>query len=281
MNTLTSSADDNRYKYICSDCIDYLQTLPDKSISLVITSPPYNIGLKYNSFNDKKISRKEYLDWIFKIFSLIKVKLKDDGQIFLNIGYTNSDPWIPMEVSLQLRDLFTLQNNITWVKSISIGNNAEDTYGNFKPINSKRYICPTNESIFHFTKKGNVNIDRLSIGVPYKFKCNLQERNKKKNKTGIIKKDKRCKGNSWFIKYKNINSRKKRGNHPATYPEELVIQCIKVSGIREGIVFDPFVGSGTTIRAVKNLNNEDSFNLTGVGTDIDQAYIDYCNEQLN
>ena len=268
------------YVFILGDCLEKLKEQKDKTIDTVITSPPYNIGLKYHKYKDKK-PREQYLEWIYDIFVEIKRVLKDDGHIFLNIGYTNADPWIAMEVAMKLKDLFVLQNKITWVKSISIGDGADDTHGHFKPINSKRYITPTNEEIFHFTKSGNEALDRKSIGVPYKYKCNLKERNKKKNKTGELKEDKRCKGNTWFIPYKTICNKKEKGHHPATYPLELVEHCVRLSNKKEGVVLDPFIGSGTTLKAIKNMNeNEENYNLHGIGIDIDEKYLKFARERV-
>ena len=222
---------------------------------MIVTSPPYNIGLKYNKYKDKK-PREQYLEWIYDIFVELKV-LKDDGHIFLNMGYTNRDPWISMEVALKLKDILVMQNKITWVKSISIGEGEEDTYGHFKPINSERYINVTNEDIYHFTKKDNTKINREAVGVPYKWKCNLIDRKTGKHrinkKTGLPVEDKRCKGNSWFIPYDTITSKKERGEHPATFPEGLVEHCIKISNVKEGVVLDPFIGSwDNTSRGKKN-----------------------------
>lgn len=310
------------------DCLQMLDKIDDNSISLVITSPPYNIGIKYNKYKDEK-PRQQYLLWLKDIFTKIKNKLTDDGHLFLNIGYTNKDPWIDMEVALLFKDIYILQNNITWVKSISVGKNCNDTHGHFKPINSKRYITPTNEKIFHFTKIGNVEIDRLSIGMPYKWKCNQIKRPSKTVKENINilceklnttkkelprnkldakskfkkkwkkeyeeyfnviekyekekkkkKPDKRCKGNTWFIPYKTINSKKEKGYHPATFPEELVEHCLKLSNVKKGIVLDPFLGSGTTLRVVKQFNQNENYELQGIGIDIDEDYIAYCEEVL-
>ena len=104
----------------------------------------------------------------------------------------------------------------------------------------------------------------------------------KSRSTGEIKEDKRCKGNSWFIPYKTVQDKKEKGYHPATFPEELVEHCIKLTDIKEGVVLDPFIGSGTTIKVAKNLtekNNE--YCLSGIGIDIDDMYINYCNERMN
>ena len=282
-STESTTNNETRYEFILGDCLDELKKMNDKTISLIVTSPPYNIGLKYHKYQDKK-PREQYLEWIYDIFVELKRVLKDDGNIFLNMGYTNKDPWISMEVAMKLKDLFVLQNNITWVKSISIGEDKDDTHGHFKPINSDRYINITNENIYHFTKNDKVNVNREAIGVPYKWECNLIDRKTKKHrinkKTGKPVENKRCKGNSWFIPYDTINSKEEKGNHPATYPEGLVEHCINISDIKEGIVLDPFIGSGTTVRVVKKMNNNDKYNLLGIGIDIDEKYIDYCRMKI-
>jgi len=274
----------NEYNFILGDCIEELKEQPDKSIDIVVTSPPYNIGLKYHKYKDKK-PREQYLEWIYDIFVELKRVLKDDGHIFLNMGYTNKDPWISIEVALKLKDLLVLQNKITWVKSISISNDKDDTFGHFKPINSDRYINVTNEDIYHFTKTDKIKINRKAVGVPYKWDCNLIDRKTGKHridkKTGLPIENKRCKGNSWFIPYDTINSKKEKGYHPATFPKGLVEHCIKISDVKEGVILDPFIGSGTTVRVAKKMtDNNDDYNLSGIGIDIDEKYIDYCKESI-
>ena len=170
-----------KYEFKLGDCIESLKALPDKSIDIVVTSPPYNIGLKYHKYKDKK-PREQYLEWIYDIFVELKRVLRDHGHIFLNMGYTNKDPWISMEVALKLKALFVLQNNITWVKSISIGADKDDTHGHFKPINSDRYINVTNENLYHLTKSDKVKINRKAIGVPFKWECNLIDRKTNENR---------------------------------------------------------------------------------------------------
>ena len=275
-----------KYEFILGDCIEKLKLLEDKSVDLVVTSPPYNIGLKYNKYEDKK-PREQYLEWIYDIFIEIKRVLKDDGHIFLNMGYTNRDPWISMEVAIKLKDLFVMQNKITWVKSVHIkdAKGNEETHGHFKPINSDRYINVTNEDLYHFTKTDNVKINREAVGVPYKWKCNLIDRKTGKRridkKTGKEVEDKRCKGNTWFIPYDTINSKEEKGNHPAIFPEELVEHCIKISDVKTGTILDPFIGSGTTVRVAKKMSdNLEDYDLSGIGIDIDEKYIKFCEEKI-
>ena len=145
------------------DCLEGMKELEGGSIDAIITSPPYNLNIKYGRYSDNK-PRQEYLSWLVDIFREAKRILTDDGHLFVNMGYSNIDPWIGMEVGLALREDWILQNHINWVKSIHVNGK---TSGHFKPINSKRFVCPTWEHLFHFTKDGNVEIDRLSVGVQY------------------------------------------------------------------------------------------------------------------
>lgn len=245
------------------ECLEGLKHLESNLIDIIITSPPYNLDIKYNTYKDK-MKRDVYLNLLYKVFKEIKRTMKDNASFFLNIGASNKDPWIPYDVANEARKLFKLQNNIIWTKSIDIDGK---TYGHFKPINSKRFTNHTFEHIFHFTKDGNVIIDRLSIGVPYTDESNIK---RWKTKSNI-----RCRGNMWYIPYKTIKSRSQKNDHPAIFPEELAEMCIKLHGFDKNmIVCDPFVGTGTTMVAAKKMG------VSGIGMDIDEEYIKYAKERL-
>jgi site-specific DNA-methyltransferase (adenine-specific) len=132
----------------------------EKSIPCIITSPPYNLDIKYGKYADD-LPRESYLKWLRDVAVAMKRVLTDDGQLFLNVGYSNIDPWVAMDVAQVFRQVFVLQNNITWVKHIAVNDQG---YGQYKPISSDRFSSATTESIFHFTKDGNVKVDRLAIG---------------------------------------------------------------------------------------------------------------------
>lgn len=149
--------------FIQGDCLEEMSKMDEKSIDIIVTSPPYNLNIKYNKYKDN-LTIDAYLLWMNDISESFRRILKDDGSVFLNIGYTSQNPWIAMDVAQVFRKHFILQNNITWVKHIKIN---KDTYGIYKPINSHRYTTPTNESIFHFTKTGKISVDRLSIVGEY------------------------------------------------------------------------------------------------------------------
>lgn len=254
------------------DVLETLRGLPEKSFQCIVTSPPYNLGMNYGPGVDDKKPFERYLDWIGVVFRECKRVLTDDGSIFLNVGYSSIEPWIAMDVANVLRKDFVLQNQITWVKNISI---RDQSYGHFKPINSKRFMNVTNESIFHFTKKGDVHLQRLAIGVPFVHKSNLHSRSESKKEE--VKPDCRCRGNTWFIPYETIQSNKKeRGGHPASYPTELAELCIKIclGDSKEGKILDPFVGTGTTLVAAKKLG------LVGTGIDINPEFLKFAQERL-
>ena len=255
------------------DCLEGLQSLSDGSIDAIVTSPPYNLDIKYSSYADNK-PRQEYLDWLVEIFREGKRVLKDDGHLFVNMGYSNVDPWVGMEVGLALRTDWTLQNNINWVKSIAVHNKRNKsltTYGHFKPIPGERFLCPTWEHLFHFTKDGNVKVDRLSIGAEYEYFVE----NLRHNKSVEEKPNKRDKGNCWYVPYETINSKELKGKHPATFPVKLVEDCLKMTGKDTGTVLDPFMGTGTTAVAAQNMGWD------YIGYDIDEDYVNFATERLS
>ena len=116
------------------DCIEGMNSLDARSVDVIVTSPPYNLGIDYSTYSDKK-PMEVYLDWIKEVFLAARRVLSDNGHLFLNVGYSNVKPWIAMDVAQTLRQDWVLQNNICWVKSIHVG---YKTTGHFKPINSKR-----------------------------------------------------------------------------------------------------------------------------------------------
>jgi len=309
------------------DCISWMQKQKAKSISCVITSPPYNLDISYSKYKDN-MSRADYLNWIHQVSKEIKRVLKDKGHFFLNVGAINSDPYVAIDVCNEVRKEFVLQNNFTWVKHIAV---HDQGYGQYKPITSKRYTSNTTESIFHFTKDGDVEVDRLAIGQRNKTHEKYPElysenrhravaRRKVSKRLGfsnyksflagssieekeefevllkqVIKDNPydpnkpKCIGNAWFIPYtptsrlsKNIGAKNdhnyreiSRGNHPATFPLQLPMQCIKFSGIKKGsIVYDPFVGTGTTVLAAAMLG------MKGVGNDIDDDYLNFAKKRI-
>ena len=147
---------------------DFLTECPARveagSIDVVVTSPPYNLGIEYQSYNDS-LPREAYLDWTDRWAGEVRRVLAPAGSLFLNVGTRPSEPWGAWEIAMVFRRHLKLQNVIHWVKSISIakrdigaypGITQDVTVGHYKPINSGRYLNDAQEYIFHFTRRGDV-----------------------------------------------------------------------------------------------------------------------------
>lgn len=244
------------------------RNLKSKTVDVVVTSPPYNIGIKYGKHEDN-LPKLKYLEWMAELGKEVFRVLKEDGSFFLNIGNTPKDQWIAWDVAQSLRDEFHLQNVIHWIKSIAIRKEDVGNYpniigdvavGHFKPIVSKRFLNDCHEYIFHFTKTGDTKLEKLSIGVPYQDKTNI---GRWKNATS----DNRDRGNTWFIPYETIQNKNERP-HPATYPSKLPEMCIKLHGVKKNlVVVDPFLGIGAS--AIASLKLGVSF----AGFEIDKQYM--------
>jgi site-specific DNA-methyltransferase (adenine-specific) len=246
------------------DCVQGMPQLPNEHIDLVVTSPPYNLGVRYGKFSDRQ-DRQSYLSWCRKWATEVRRIVKSNGSFFLNVGSAPSNPMLPNEIVIELRDLFVLQNTIHWIKSITIEDREVDfrSYGHFKPISSKRFLNDCHEYIFHFTKTGHVEIDRLALGVPYQDKSNIS----RWSHTGGS--DLRCRGNTWFIPYETIQSRAKERPHPATFPVQLAEWCIKLHGMsRVQTMLDPFLGIGNSAMAAQRCGVKKI-----IGFEIDEGYL--------
>jgi site-specific DNA-methyltransferase (adenine-specific) len=259
------------------DCLEAMKSfLEDGEVNVIVTSPPYNLGIAYNLYDDS-VSRSEYLDWMEKVAQECKRVLSDRGSFFLNIGYKPKDPWVAWEVAFRFRKHFDLQNVIHWIKSIALPQADVGDYpnikgdiavGHFKPVNSKRFVNKCHEYVFHFTKEGTVELDKLAVGVPYQDKSNIGRWKK-------AVQDVRDRGDTWFIPYETIRSREKQRPHPSAFPSKLPMMCILLHGLeRTKLVLDPFIGIGNTAVACLRLG------VDYIGFEIDESYVESAEQRL-
>ena len=281
-----------KFKLLREDCVKGMAHLPNEHVDLVVTSPPYNLGVTYGKYSDRQ-DRQSYLKWCQEWAVQIRRILQPDGSFFLNIGAAPSNPMLPHEIVMELRNLFVLQNTIHWIKSIAMDDRTrknisrtaphlnplpegeEDakrqvrarrsaaTFGHFKPISSKRFLNDCHEYVFHFTIDGKIDIDRLALGVPYQDKSNISRWSHTRGS------DLRCRGNTWFIPYETIQSRTKERPHPATFPIQLAEWCIKLHGAaRVQTMLDPFLGIGNSAVAAQRCGVKKF-----IGFEIDEDYL--------
>jgi site-specific DNA-methyltransferase (adenine-specific) len=256
------SATEHAHRLICGDCLTVLPTIDAGSVDVVVTSPPYNLGLAYRGYDDRR-TENDYLDWLTRVAAAVRRAMKADASFFLNISGSSSAPWLPFELIVRLRPLFVLQNHITWIKSIAT---RGDAVGHFKPVGGQRFLHHNHEHIFHLTLSGDVKLDRLAIGVPFKDKSNIARRGHAK--------DLRCRGNTWFIPYDTVQSKAAKFHHPSTFPVALPRWCIRLHGRDDATVLDPFMGTGTTLVAAELEG------VSGIGIDMDADYVAIARRRL-
>src|SRR5471032_34216 len=256
-------------RFYLSDCLDVFRQLPAHSVDVIVTSPPYNMGIQYNRYEDT-LSPSDYLAWTDTWVAAATRVLRPDGSLFLNVGTKPSDPWTALDVAQAVRPHLKLQNLIHWVKSIAIerssagaaaGLTRDIAVGHYKPINSDRFLNDCHEFIFHFTPHGSTALDRLALGVPYQDQSNI---GRWRAGAGGV----RCRGNTWFIPYETIQRRDRDRPHPATFPSKLPEQCLRLHGLsRIRVAMDPFLGLGSTAVACARLG------VGFIGSEIDETYL--------
>jgi site-specific DNA-methyltransferase (adenine-specific) len=265
-----------RVQLYLGDCLAILPALPRQLVGVLVTSPPYNLGIKYRTYEDD-LPRKDYLAWTDSWLRAAAKLMGEQGSLFLNVGAKPTDPWIPLEVAQVARQHFKLQNTIHWVKSIAIDREAagrgagldqDVAVGHYKPINSDRFVNDCHEFIFHFSPGGRTPLDRRAVGVPYQDRSNIK-------RWAAAGDGLRCRGNTWFIPYETIQSRDRDRPHPASFPPKVPEQCIRLHGVaRAGTVLDPFLGLGSSAIAAARLG------LDFIGIEMDEYYLKQAVERI-
>ncbi|BAI62288.1 putative DNA methylase [Methanocella paludicola SANAE] len=238
----------NLDKIFCKSS-EHMEELPDNSVHLMVTSPPYNVGKEY----DENLSLKEYLDFLANVWRDVYRVLVPGGRVCLNVANLGRKPYLPLH-SFIIKDMldigFLMRGEIIWNKASSAGGST--AWGSFQSA-SNPTLRDVHEYIMIFSKQSF-------------------SRNNDCNKKSSITKEE-------FLEYtKSIWSFKSESatkiGHPAPYPIELPLRCIKLYTFEDDIILDPFMGSGTTAIAALQVNRH------FVGYDIDKDYIAVAEKRI-
>lgn len=236
--------DDFKNKIICGDSIDIMKQMPDNSIDLVVTSPPYNLNIRktfgntenwkgkwnnsklqsegYENYSDS-MPEDEYIIWQQNILKECFRLIKEDGAIFYNHKWRVQKGLYQQR--LEIIEGLPLRQIIIWAKSGGINFN-------------EGYFLPTYEIIYLIAKP------KFKIAnKAYKY------------------------GDVWKI------NQEQKSWHPAPFPLELASRCIEAT--HGDLILDPFMGSGTVAVAAKSLNKN------YIGIDISQNYCDKAQKRIN
>lgn len=225
-----------------------MKELPDNSVHLMITSPPYNVSKEY----DEDLSLKEYLQFLENSFKETYRVLVNGGRACINVANIGRKPYIPLSdyISKIMIDIgFNMRGEIIWNKAASAS--PSTAWGSWQSA-ANPILRDIHEYILVFSKGD------------YK--------REKKGKENTISKDQFM---EWTKSIWTMNAESaRRIGHPAPFPEELPYRLIQLYSFKGDIILDPFMGSGTT--AVSALKTDRKF----VGYDINKEYIELAEKRI-
>ncbi|MGA3706674.1 DNA-methyltransferase [Ralstonia nicotianae] len=222
-----------RYAIYNGDCRELLTRIPSGSIDLTFTSPPYNIGKEYEAVRPME----EFIDWCTDWIEKIHRTTASNGALMLNVGYVSLPDRaksIPISYLLWDRVPFYLQQEIVW------------NYG--AGVAARKFLSPRNEKLLWYVRDAErycFNLDDIrdpDVAYPNqkkkgKLRCNTIG----KNPSDVWQIAKVTSGEG--------RASKERTPHPAQFPLDLCERVVKGFSPSDGIVLDPFLGSGSTIDA--------------------------------
>ncbi|MEI8313968.1 MAG: site-specific DNA-methyltransferase [Verrucomicrobiota bacterium] len=238
----TTTSDWWKDQIICGDSHAILQAMPAESVHLAITSPPYNVGLQYDSHNDK-MPYDEYLQWLTKFWSELYRVLAPGGRFALNIAPTSIKDFKPVHYDMT-RDLkklgFIMRTEILWYKQTIRRRTA---WGSWKSPRNP-HVLPSWEYVLVFSK-GSWTLEGN------KADADITSEEFIKFSDAFWRISPETRGRQPFLKslYPPKHGRKapeqKEEGHPAPFPEELIYRLIKFYSYRGNVILDPFGGTGT------------------------------------
>lgn len=235
---------DKKLTIICGNSLDELKKLPDTSVKLIVTDPPYNLNKDYGN-NQDNLEFQEYIDFSRNWLTEARRILTNDGTIYIFMGMR----YISYIFNILEQELkMTFNSWITWHYTQGIG--------------KTKGFSPRHDDILMFTKHPKNFVFNLDdIRVPQKFYRSIN------NMRGANP------GNVWEFSHMHYCN-KNRKQHPTQKPEGLFERMILTSSDYGDTVLDPFVGSGTALRVCQQLGR------SGIGIDINPEYIAMTNERL-
>jgi DNA modification methylase len=234
---------------ICGDCLEVMSQIPDETVHLAVTSPPYNLGIKYDNHDDS-LAYDNYLEWMKKVWIETKRVLVQGGRFALNIAPTSIKNFRPIhhDFSNQLREIgMTMRTEIIWYKQTMKRRTAWGSW--MSPSNP--HIVPSWEYVLVFCKDS----------------WTLEGDSKDRDIT-----------NDEFMRFSDgfwyIPPESQRRGHPTPFPEMLIYRLIKFYTYKGNVVLDMFGGTGT-VAAVAQKTGRHFIHI-----DISQKYCEISKQRL-
>lgn len=219
-------------KIVCGDCLDVMRAMPDGCVHLAITSPPYNVGVNYDTHNDN-LDYSEYLSWLNKVWAETYRVLVRGGRFALNIAPTGISKFRPVHHDLvrQLEALgMIFRGEILWYKQSMTAKRT--AWGSWKSP-SNPHIIPSWEYVYVFSKE-EMHLEGNAEDIDIT--------------------------NEEFKKYSDafwhIAAEGQRKGHPSPFPVELIYRIVKYYSYKNNIVLDMFGGTGTVALVARQTNRQ-------------------------
>jgi len=232
---------------------EYMVDIPDNSVHLMVTSPPYNVTKEY----DEDLTLAEYLAFLERVFKEVYRVLVPGGRACVNIANLGRKPYLPLTsfVTQIMIDMgFLMRGEIIWDKAASSGGST--AWGSWKSA-SNPILRDVHEYILVFSKGD------------YKRHLTKAEKEIKKN---TIERDDFLDWTKTIWQFPTVSA--KRIGHPAPFPEELPHRLIQLYSFETDIILDPFIGSGTTAIAAKKNGRK------YIGYDVVEEYLELAENRI-
>jgi site-specific DNA-methyltransferase (adenine-specific) len=242
----------------CADAFDFLATLPDNIVDLLIVDPPYNIDKLYSRTSFKKMNNSEYEEFTRNWLSAVRHTLKPDASIYICSDWRTS-----MIVGNVASEFFYIQNRITWQREKGRGaihnwkNSMEDIW--FATVSQNDYIF-------------NVNDVKMRRRVIAPYRIDGAPKDWIESGSGNFRDT--FPSNFWDDISIPYWSMPENTDHPTQKPEKLFAKLILASSNIGDVVLDPFVGSGTSAVASKKLGRR------YIGIEREAEYCAYAQKRL-
>jgi len=232
-------------KIINGDCLDKLSQLEQNSVDLVVTSPPYNVGVNYDEYDDD-LDKTEYSKFIGDVFHKLNRVVKPSGRVCVNISLGNEQSIVdkPSVVKMHGSNRWNLRFEIIWDKGNS---EASSAWGSWRSPSSPSPI----------------------FNHEYIFVYDVGEESKNSEKTISKERFMELVKSVWSIKPKT------NSEHPAAFPKEIPRRLIELNSYEGDVVLEPFTGSGTTLVAAEEMGRD------YIGIELSNEYIKMAKERLN
>lgn len=263
-------------KIINGNCIDVMSSMPEGSVDLIVTSPPYNAGIKYDVYDDT-ISMDSYWNFTIEWLSVAFRVLKDDGRIAVNV---------PIEMNVQDRGGRLLFNAEFWMKMKEVGfqffgmvDLTEDSPHRVRQTAWGSWMSPSSPYIYNpkecvilaykKTKIKKVKGNPEWIGEPIEIE---QEDGTKKTKITYKDEDKKEFMNLVFGRWEYFADTKSLTK--ATFSMDIPTKAIKILTYKNDLILDPFAGSGTSCVAAEILGRR------WIGIELSENYSKVAKERI-